>query len=144
MNCIMVSLLRIIKQFEGGMKRKAQPRMNYDCGNDSASITVRNRRLTDRSHVTSPLFYVSCFPFLILPFAFSSNIIFVSLDMHVNLSTQMKLRSRYPDASVEEKEVGERERWGRQKLGLDFVAITLPFVCFLEAMNSLLVLQPIW
>lgn len=60
---------------------------------------------TDGSHVTSPLFYVSCFPFLILPFPFSSNmIIFVSLDMHVNLSTQMKLPSRYPDALVQEKE----------------------------------------
>lgn len=33
--------------------------MNHDCGNDFASITVHNRRLTtDRSHVTSPLFHV--------------------------------------------------------------------------------------
>lgn len=45
------------------------------------------------------------------------------------------------------RRIGPRERSiyerGSQKLGLDFVAITLPFDCFLlEAMNSLLVLQP--
>ena len=46
--------------FKGG---KGKARMNHDCSNDFASITVHNRRLTDRSHVTSPLFYVPLLSF---------------------------------------------------------------------------------
>uniref|UniRef100_A0A0A9FWQ1 Uncharacterized protein n=1 Tax=Arundo donax TaxID=35708 RepID=A0A0A9FWQ1_ARUDO len=82
--------------------------MNDDYSNDSASVFMHNRRLTDCSPVTSPFVYVTNFFFSWFPL-----LLFLQYNLclfrHVNLSPQMKLPSRYPDALVEEKETRERD-----------------------------------
>jgi hypothetical protein len=85
--------------------------VNNDRGDDFASIRLSNRRLTNLPCDVTFVFPL-LFLFLSLPFALLQY--HLCLFRHVNLSTQMKLPSRYPDTLGEEKDEvgggGGRER----------------------------------